>query len=1529
MPASALSAWTRRFLRKATPPILRPQRRANMPALGVVEALEGRALLAAIGSENFLVIADTATAPFITAEYTRSGQFVQVFASQRPGGWPSGEVARDVAVTADGRLHVFNGSVAPYLSTLDPVAGTWTHTPFAGWSTEGTPAFGGLGAIGHYVFASDTHTSSDSVGGIVRFDTITREAVRFGSVEVRDLSIGLDGLIYTLDKADSRVVRGWDPTAMAQVKQVTLSSFPDLTGIAADAAGNVFVTQWGGAVIKFGPNSTVPLTREVVTGNLTDIEIATDGTVIVGTLDGDVLVMDATLTAPLRISRGGTTAYVAFGRPQVLPPEPGGISGTAFADSNGNGFRDAFERGLDGVTLYLDLDRDGNLDTGEPTTVSAGDGSYGFTVAPGEYVVRQIAPTGYQQTAPGSANDFYYATNRGATNAQAELLRVDAATGAVTVVGRTDGVVIHGLVRTNDGRLFGFNGFNSGNDTFYSIDPATGQTTLLGSVGADLAWGLAYDAATDTIFGIGRLPGSNFNRLGTFDRLTGAFTPIPGGNGVSATTLNATSGLAFDPVRRSVIVYEHGDGQTWEFSLDGTGTFLRTNTAGVGLNLTHDGARFVMRRDFGAAAGTLLEFNPFTGTMVAIGSFASTPVESLEFVKAHTLSRVIRVAPGATAKRLDFGSRSLTNEIRGTVWDDLDADGVRDAGEPGLGGVTVYLDLDGNGQYGNGFPVTTPVDPDTFPNLTVLENAVSGVKLTALGPPGGILDTVKSLPFGPLGQVFGHREEVGGEAILWGIGWATLRADFATPVDSVAVDIAGYFANRTAVVQAYNSAGNKLADVRLPVASNQTRRIFVTGPGIAYVLVTSSDGSIVIDRLSFDTPVPEPATISAADGSYSFTGLEPGTYFVNTVRPRGWGRTSFGNDRDVLWGTAYVPDGSGAMKLVTIHPENGHITWIGDPLPLRLYGLVRTNSGELYATSFVDDRLYAVDPATGRVTLIGPTGWSITGGLAYDPLSDTIYTIGLENTGSGTFARLLQLDRQTGAATAIGPGLPAFPGSTNGPTGISALAFDVVTGRVIAFDNADSETYAFDRAGNGTLLSTAPSGLHTWALTAGRDWGTFLVQPLDPSFGDRVLSGFDPATGLFVDRTITLSEAVRFEALDRNYDAFRYVVRADGIISDVNFGIYDADWGPVAHSGGPYTIAEGDSLTLDGSRSSDEDDDPLTYEWDLKTDGTIDATGVAPTLTWQQLVAAGVNENGTYSVWVRVRDPRGNSSTWSTTLTVLNAAPVVTSLTLDQAVIAEGGTTIVNGTWTDAGVLDTHVVTIDWGDGTSTVIDPAAGGAFSRSHVYADVTAGAPLQYTIRVTVRDDDAGSVSDTRTLNVTRPAPAVTRVQFGYGNGLWADAADLAGRTSPWKVTKIAVVFDHDVFVDIADLTVTGVSGVLAFSAFSYNAASRTAVWTLASEVQRDRLTIVLDGDDASSDGNEGVRASGGYLAGGDQARNLDVLFGDVSGDGQVNLTDILLMRIRNGSTDRWADLNGDGVVNLSDMLLVRIANGTHLP
>jgi hypothetical protein len=87
------------------------------------------------------------------------------------------------------------------------------------------------------------------------------------------------------------------------------------------------------------------------------------------------------------------------------------IRGTKWNDFNGNCLRDAGDPGLAGVTVYLDGNNNGVLDTGElsavtladdPATANANEaGQYRLTGLPaGSYTVREVVPAGSTQAFP-------------------------------------------------------------------------------------------------------------------------------------------------------------------------------------------------------------------------------------------------------------------------------------------------------------------------------------------------------------------------------------------------------------------------------------------------------------------------------------------------------------------------------------------------------------------------------------------------------------------------------------------------------------------------------------------------------------------------------------------------------------------------------------------------------------------------------------------------------------------------------------------------------------------------------------------------------------------------------------------------------------------------------------------------------------------------------------------------------------------------------------------------------------------------
>ena len=104
---------------------------------------------------------------------------------------------------------------------------------------------------------------------------------------------------------------------------------------------------------------------------------------------------------------------------------------------------------------------------------------------------------------------------------------------------------------------------------------------------------------------------------------------------------------------------------------------------------------------------------------------------------------------------------------------------------------------------------------------------------------------------------------------------------------------------------------------------------------------------------------------------------------------------------------------------------------------------------------------------------------------------------------------------------------------------------------------------------------------------------------------------------------------------------------------------------PVARPGGPYTVALGGSLTLDGSASADPNaacgDAIVQWAWDLTSDGTYEKTGSTSLLLAGDIAALGV---GVHTLTLRVTDSFGATNTAATTLTVTGSAGTWSKLTI-------------------------------------------------------------------------------------------------------------------------------------------------------------------------------------------------------------------------------------------------------------------------
>ncbi len=176
-----------------------------------------------------------------------------------------------------------------------------------------------------------------------------------------------------------------------------------------------------------------------------------------------------------------------------------------------------------------------------------------------------------------------------------------------------------------------------------------------------------------------------------------------------------------------------------------------------------------------------------------------------------------------------------------------------------------------------------------------------------------------------------------------------------------------------------------------------------------------------------------------------------------------------------------------------------------------------------------------------------------------------------------------------------------------------------------------------------------------------------------------------------------------------------------------------------ASAGAPYVIREGGSLTLDGSGSSDPESQPLSYEWDLDNDGLYaeagEPTGVTPVVAWSTLQAFGLDDDGVYTIGLRVTDDQSQTSTTTATVTINNAPPTLSAT--GPSTIASGTVYSLSLVASDPGADTVTQWTVAWGDGTIQTYSSPFAATFD--HVYANGGL-----YSISVSATDEDGQYVS-----------------------------------------------------------------------------------------------------------------------------------------------------------------------------------------
>ncbi|MDP9275571.1 MAG: PKD domain-containing protein [Chloroflexota bacterium] len=156
-----------------------------------------------------------------------------------------------------------------------------------------------------------------------------------------------------------------------------------------------------------------------------------------------------------------------------------------------------------------------------------------------------------------------------------------------------------------------------------------------------------------------------------------------------------------------------------------------------------------------------------------------------------------------------------------------------------------------------------------------------------------------------------------------------------------------------------------------------------------------------------------------------------------------------------------------------------------------------------------------------------------------------------------------------------------------------------------------------------------------------------------------------------------------------------------------------------------------------------------------------------------QKSVAYVNETADLFVQVTLSDGVFSTSRF-VTLTVLNAAPSITSFGLSSSDMEAGQAVTANGAFTD-GAADTHIVTFGWGDGSPNTTKNLAAGVYSfRSDAHTYTAAG---DFTVTATVTDNAGASATATSSVSVHAPNQAPSITSFGVTAGSEGGSSTLA--------------------------------------------------------------------------------------------------------------------------------------------------------
>ena len=785
-----------------------------------------------------------------------------------------------------------------------------------------------------------------------------------------------------------------------------------------------------------------------------------DGKTTAGGAGGTATAVDTLPSAISGIALGAgvqTTGYI-FGE---LPN--GSISGTVYVDRNRNDQLDAVptDGRIAGVTLTLRQGNSCSAGTVLGTTTTGADGTYSFSgvAGGGTYTICETQPTGY---ADGTVNP---GTNGASSAANSITLTNLPASGSANNhfgerVGRLAGSVYVDFSATTPA--------NTNNGVRDAGEAGIAGVTIT-LTGTDAAGGAVNRSATTDANGNYSFDDLLTAGAGGYTVTEGAIPPSAGSFNDGKTTAGGAGGTAtaVDTLPSAISAIALGAGvQTTGYIF---GELPRAGITGIvyvdrNRNDTIDavptdariaGVTLTLRQGTSCSAGTVLG----TTTTDADGQYAFNDLSAgLDYAVCETQPAGYAngtVNPGTNGTSSAANSIAITNlpasgstdnhfgervgSLTGSVYQDTGAgtlanfnNGVRDAGEPGIAGVTVTI----TGTDAAGGAVNRTATTDASGNYTFDDLLTAGA--------GGYTVTEGAIP--PAAGTF-----LDGKTTAGGAGGT------ATAVNTLPSAISAI--NLGAGVQTTNYLFGELPNASISGTvyvdrnRNDTMDATPTDGRISGVTLTLRDGTSCSAGTVLGT------TTSATDGTYSFSGIAGGgTYTICETQPTGYA------DGTVNPGTSGTSSAANSITLTNLPTSGSANNHFGER--------VGSLAGSVYMDTNNDGQKQSGEPGLAGVS-VTLTGTDATGAS----LNRTAIT---DAAGAYRFEDLLAAG--TGGYTVTEQATqPSFEGkvtingrTTAGSTGGSATTVTTLPSAISAIPlaaGADSTAHLF-----GELLSVGLSG---------------------------------------------------------------------------------------------------------------------------------------------------------------------------------------------------------------------------------------------------------------------------------------------------------------------------------------------------------------------------------------------------------------------------------------------------------------------